>query len=225
MTTTDKKFIADLKEGKRGALELFYDRLTAASSDEAFWAYLTSIVPGRAKETAVLRHGLVLRGFDRFVEQATPQVLSAFLLAAMSFASCGNGGMDPAPMVVPAHREQAPIVNDSVAAAPDKIHESSAEAPEVRLPTPPTAEELKSNLRDYIRKAQLPAAEKRRMLDTADRATRNKIVDAEADLAALFLKSDPKEIADALEAMVLLKRTERKWLPAMGRLYKGADFS
>jgi hypothetical protein len=222
MSHQDKNFIADLKAGKREALTRFYDRLVSASSDEYFWAYLTSLVQGRDGEMCALRRKIDPRGFDWFVKHASAQMLLVFLSAAMGLAACGNSGPDPIP--VPVSQPQKPAKKETVSAEP-KGTESPAEGPEVMLPTPPTAAELKAQLMAYIKKAQLPATEKRRLLDVADRAPKGKMIDSEADLAQLFLKSDPKEIADALEAMVMFKKSERKWQPAMGQLYKGADFS
>jgi hypothetical protein len=217
MTNPEINFLEDLRQGKREALVSFYDGLVHAKGDDDFWRYLNSLARHRGNEFQRLRDRVDARGFDWFIKQASAQLLVLFLLAAMSFSGCSGDMASQSPAVIPATLPQSVPTADIVGDDPE-------DGPDVVLPTPPTAEEIRTSLVEYIHKAQLPAREKRRMIRTVGRLSRSKLVDAEADLASLFHKSSPKEIADTLEAMVILKKKERKWSPVMGRLYKGADF-
>ncbi len=219
MIGENNDFIANLRDGKEEALRAFYCKMVEAKSDGDFWSYLCSLTRGGEEEMLQLKNTVDARGFDWFLKNAPLHLLMVFLLAALNFAACDNSP----PAVVPA-------TTQTEGETPSKVAVESKsglddDTPRVILPTPPTAEELRTNLVEFIQKAELPASEKKRLLNIAARASASKLVDTEADLSSLFQKSSPEEIAEALEAMVMFKRFERKWEPAFGALYKGVSFS
>lgn len=241
MTHDDARYIEALRRGDRAALERFYDELRSARDDDRFWAELSARLPCAVREAEAshitqLRSRVGGEGYATFLRRAPVPAVAVFLALAMTFSGCK--GPEPgrsAPPQTHGPAVEAVETPDPVATQPAAIvepapveavaPEETAQPPDPAAPDPETMteDELRASLLEYIVKAELPAAEKKRLKAVVKKAKPRAIASTRSDLESLFEEEDPQKIADTLEEMVLFDKPKIK-TPVMATKYKGVDF-
>jgi hypothetical protein len=218
-------FLAALRRGDHAALESFYEQLRGQADDQAFWRFLERQLPEQPCAelhggVGLLRTAVAGGDFAGFLRSAPVAAVVAFLSLALLTACQPETATE---VGAPAE------VGAATAPAPADV--ATGLAPSDPGPSEPTlsAEELRPRLLEYITKAQLPASEKRRLKSVLNKTDDTALVESRTQLSELFAKEEPKEIAAALEALVLFTAKTAK-TPGKGKKvkpvtrYKGVNF-